>query len=149
MLEQRIENDMKEALKAKQETRLSTLRFLRAALKNARIEKMKDLTDDDVIAVIKKQAKQRNESIEEFKKANRPDLAEKEANELEILKVYLPQELGADQVRAIVKDVITETKASSIKDMGLVMKEAMARAKGAADGKALSAIVKEELSKGA
>jgi len=148
MLKKKIDDDLKEALKAKDAIKVSTLRLLKSAIKNLEIEKQEDLKGEDVVAVIKKQAKQRKDSIEEFKKADRQDLVEKEENELAVLKGYLPEELSQEELAAIVKAAIAQTGASSAKDMGLVIKEVMASAKGRADGKAVSIMVKEELSKG-
>jgi uncharacterized protein YqeY len=147
MLNERIENDLKDALKQKDAIKVSTIRFLKAALQNARIEKQKDLQDDDIVAIIKKQIKQRQDSIAEFKKGNRQDLVDKEAKELELLKAYLPEELKPEEVIAIVKQVISEVKPASIKDTGRVMKEVMAKVKSRADGSLISKIVKEELTK--
>jgi len=147
MLKERIDNDLKESLKAKDESRVSTLRLLKSALKNLEIEKQEELKDEDIVAAIKKQAKQRKDSIEEFKKGNRQDLVEKEAKELAVLKEYLPEEMSQEELAEIVKSAISESGATSAKDMGLVMKEAMAKVGGRADGKAVSAMVKEELLK--
>ena len=149
MLTEKIDNDLRQALKNRDAARVSTLRFLKAALQNAGIEKRGELKDEDVISVIKKQVKQRKESIEEFKKGNRADLVEKETKELEILQGYLPAEINPKELAAIIKAVIAETNALSLKDMGKVIKEVMAKTRGSADGKAVSAMVKEELSKGA
>lgn len=146
MLEGKILNDYKEAMKNKDTAKASTLSFLRAALKNLAIEKKKEkLEDSDVIPVIKRQVKQRQDSIEQFKKGNRADLVEKEEKELQILKSYLPQELPVDEIKAIIKAVITEIGASGPKDMGKVMKEVMAKVAGRADGKLLSTLVREQL----
>ncbi|NQT95016.1 MAG: GatB/YqeY domain-containing protein [Candidatus Omnitrophica bacterium] len=148
MLIERIDNDLKRALKSKDAIKVSTLRFLKAALKNAEIEKKEALKDEDIIVIIKKQVKQRKDSIEEFKKGNRADLAEKETSELNVLKSYLPEELNQEELLVIIKEAISETGASSAKDMGRVIKEVMAKAKGRADGKTVSMLVKGELSKG-
>jgi uncharacterized protein YqeY len=150
MLEDKILNDYKEAMKKKDAVRISTLSFLRAAMKNLGIEKKKDkLEDGDAIAVVKKQIKQRQDSIEQFKNGNRPDLAVKEEKELEILKAYLPKELSADEVRRIIQAALAATGASGIKDMGRVMKEVMAKTAGCADGKLVSDLVKEMLTQSA
>ncbi len=144
MLEEKILNDYKEAMKKRDALRISTLSFLRASMQNLAIEKKKDKLDDpDVIAILRKQIKQRQDSIEQFKKGNRPELAEKEMKELEILKQYLPKELSADELRKIIKDAVAATGATGPKDMGKVMKEVMAKAAGQADGKMVSDLVKE------
>jgi uncharacterized protein YqeY len=148
MLEDKILNDYKEAMKSKDAVKVSTLSFLRAAMKNLGIEKKKDkLEDGDAIAVVKKQIKQRQDSIEQFKKGNRPDLAAKEEKELEILKVYLPEELSAVEVKKIIEEIIAATGASGVKDMGKVMKEVMAKTAHRADGKLVSDLVKERLTR--
>ena len=147
MLREKMDNDFKEALKGKDALKVSTLRLLKAAIKNMEIEKKGELKDDDITVVIKKQAKQRKESIEEFKKANRNKLAEKEEKELEILKAYLPEEISPEKLFEIVKEAIAALGASSPKDIGMVIKEVMAKTKGACDGKLVSAMAKDELLK--
>ena len=147
MLEDKILEDFKNAMKNKDALRVSTLSFLRAQLKNVAIDKKKDKLDDiDVIAVIKKQIKQRQDSIENFKTGNRLDLAEKEQNESDILKLYLPQELSKEELEKIIAEVISATGASTMKDMGKVMKEVTAKIAGRADSKIVSGLVKEALS---
>ena len=147
MLIEKIETDLKDALKSKDQIKVSTLRLLKSALGYLAIEKKDDLKDDDVISVIKKQVKQRKDSIEGFKKGNREDLAQKERSELEILKVYLPKEITPEALSAIIDEAINETGASTPKDMGMVMKAVIAKTKGSADGKTLSSIVNEKLNK--
>jgi len=148
MLEEKIFNDYKEAMKNRDTLKSSVLSFLRAAMMNTAIEKKKkNLDDNDAIAVIKKQIKQRQDSIEQFQKGNRQDLADKESKELEILKSYLPAELSSDEIKKIIEDAILSTGASGIKDMGKVMKEVTAKIAGRADGKLVSDLVRERLSK--
>jgi len=147
MLIEKIEMDLKNAQKSKDQIKVSTLRLLKSAIGYLAIEKKDDLKDDDIIAVIKKQVKQRKDSIEVFKKGNREDLAQKEESELEILKAYLPEEIAPEALGAIIDEAINETGASTPKDMGMVMKAVMAKTKGSADGKAVSSIVNEKLNK--
>lgn len=148
MLEDKIMSDFKEAMKNKEALKQSTLSFLRSQLKNIAIEKKKDKLDDsDVIAAIKKQVKQRLDSIENFKSGGRSDLVEKEEKELKILKTYLPEELSPDELGKIIDEAISTSGASSIKDMGRVMKEVMTKASGRADNKLLSELVKSKLAK--
>ncbi|OGX14773.1 MAG: hypothetical protein A2166_05665 [Omnitrophica WOR_2 bacterium RBG_13_41_10] len=150
MLEEKILNDYKNAMKDKDTLKSSTLSFLRAELMNLAIEKRKKVLEDiDVIIVIKKQIKQHQDSIEQFAKGNRQDLADKEARELRILKSYLPTELPAEEIKKIIEEAITVTGAAGPKDMGRVMKEANAQIAGRADGKLVSDLVKERLSKSA
>lgn len=133
------------ALKAKDKETVSTLRFFLSAVKNKEKDLRRDISDEEVQAVALAQVKQRQDSIEQFEKGDRKDLADKERAELEILKGYIPEQLSDDELRSIVKAAITETGATSMKDMGKLMKAVMAKAKGKADGKAVNAIVKELL----
>lgn len=148
MLEEKILDDFKKAMKDKDTLKVSTLSFLRSELKNAAIDKRKQALDDtEVIAVIKKQIKQRQDSIDKFKQGSRQDLADKETKELEILKLYLPQGVSEEEIRAAVEEVIKATGASSAQDMGKVMKELLAKFSGSADNKLVSEIVKSRLAK--
>ena len=148
MLEEKILNNYKEAMKSRDALKSSTLSFLRAEMINLAIAKKKKVLDDnDTIAVIKKQIKQRQDSIEQFTKGNRLDLADKEAKELEILKSYLPPELPAEEIKKIIEEAIVTTGAQDMKDMGKVMKEAGAKIAGRADGKLVSDLVRERLNK--
>lgn len=150
MLEEKILNDYKEAMKSRDSVRSSVLSFLRAELMNVAISKKKKLLDDnDVVAVIKKQVKQHQDSVEQFRKGNRIDLAEKEERELQILKTYLPPELSADEIKKMIEETVVLISASSIKDMGRAMKEITAKISGRADAKLVSELVRERLSKGA
>jgi uncharacterized protein YqeY len=145
-LKEQIMNDIKEAMKAKQPERLSALRMLQSAVKNKEIELRPGvITDSDIFDVVKKMVKQRKESIEQFTAAGRTDLAEKESAEADMLSHYLPAQLNESQITTIVEDVIKELNASSQKEMGAVMKEAIARCKGAADNKIVSQIIKSKL----
>lgn len=143
-----IDQDLKEAMKAKQAERLAVIRMLKASLKNASIEKggMTYVLDDaTALAIVRKELKKRQDSIEGFEKGNRPDLAAKEKAEAEILQGYLPQPLTPDEITALVAAAITEAGATSKAQMGAVMKVATERAAGRADGKALSAAVAAQL----
>lgn len=145
-LKQQILDDTKTAMKAKEMDRVSTLRFLTSAIKNKEIEvRPNELTDEDVLTVLRKSVKQRQDSIEQYKAANRIDLADKEQAELAIIESYLPQQLSADVIEKFVKEAIAEVGASSMKDMGGVMKVVMAKTQGAADNKIVSEIVKKSL----
>ncbi len=146
MLEEKILNDYKEALKQRDTVRSSTLSFLRAEMMNVAVEKKKKLLDDDdVLAVIRKQIKQRQDSIEQFEKGNRRDLADKEIKEREILKAYLPAQLSEEELRKIIEEIIIATGAQGAKDMGKVMKEVKAKVAQSADGKLVSDLVKKRL----
>ncbi len=148
MLEEKILNDYKEAMKSRDSLRSSVLSFLRADMKNLAVAKKKNALDDnEVILVIKKQIKQRGDSIEQFTKGARLEMAEKESRELEILKTYMPPELSQDEIKKIIEEVITATSASGLKDMGKVMKEVNTKLAGQADGKLVSDLVRERLSK--
>jgi len=144
-LEQRLTDDMKAAMKAGEKETLGVVRRVLAALRNARIEKKADLDEQDEIRVVRSIAKQHKESIEQFRAAGREDLATKEEAELVILSVYLPPEMDEAQLDAIVDEVMAETGASSMKDMGTVIKAVMARTAGQTEGGVVSAKVKERL----
>ena len=146
-LEEKIDADIKEAMKARAEIKLSTLRMLKAGVKNLAIEKKAEkLEDKDVMSIIARQIKQHKDSIDGFTKGNRQDLVDKETAELKILESYMPKMMSADELKIIVKSAIAAVGAKGRADMGKVMKAAMEEAKGAADGKMLSQMVSEELS---
>ena len=148
MLEEKILSDYKEAMKSQDKIKSSTLSFLRAEMMNVAIaKKKKALDDNEVIAVIKKQVKQRQDSIEQFKQGNRQDLVAKEEAELRILKSYLPPELSDEEVKKIIEEAVASTAAVGLKDMGKVMKEVTDKVAGRADGKLVSELVKARLSK--
>jgi len=141
-LQQRIADELKQAMLARDAEKLSTLRLLKSALGYAQIEKKTDqLSDPDIIAVIQKEAKKRRDSIEQYRTGGRPDLADKEARELVVLETFLPQPLSPEELEALIRATIQELSASSKKEMGPVMKAVQAKAAGRADGKAISAIV--------
>ena len=146
--QERIDSDLKEAMKAREAARLGVLRMLKSALKNAAIEKHGvggQLDDAEAMAVLRKHAKQRQDSIESFEKGDRPDLAAKEKDELEMLNAYLPKQLGAGEIAKLVAEAIAEAGATSKAQMGAVMKLLQAKAAGRADGKALSQEVQRQL----
>ena len=145
-LREKILEDIKVAMKNKQPERLSAVRFLQSAIKNREIElRPNAITEQDVVGVIKKMAKQRKDSIAEFEKAGRQDLADKEKFELSVLEEYLPQQMSAEDVAKIVDEVIKAQGATNQKQMGAVMKEVMAKTAGLADGKVISDLVKRKL----
>lgn len=144
-LAKQIEIDYIAAYKAKEQVTLGVLRHLKTAAKNLQVELLRELTDEDIFTVIMKQAKQRQDSIEQFTNAGRNDLAAIEAAELEVLKAYLPQPLSDDELAALVDQTIVETGAAGMKDMGKVMNPIMAGYKGRVDGKKLSSLVREKL----
>jgi hypothetical protein len=148
-LSQRIDSDLKEAMRAKDATRLSVLRMLKSALKYGAIAKPgaeAELSDAEAAQVIRKQVKQRQDSIESFEKGGRTELAEKEREELSILNAYLPQAMSADDVAKVVGETIAEIGATSKSQMGAVMKALQAKVTGRVDGKTLSAEVQKQLS---
>ncbi len=148
-LPERIDSDLKEAMRAKAAQKLSVLRMLKAALKNAAIEKSgadAEMSDADVTQVIRKQVKQRQDSIESFEKGGRAELAAKEKEELSILQSYLPQQMGAEEIADLVRQTISLTNASSKAQMGIVMKAVQEKAAGRVDGKTLSQEVQRQLS---
>jgi hypothetical protein len=146
--QERIDGDLKEAMKARETQRLGVVRMLKSALKNAAIEKYGvtgQLDDAEALAVVRKQVKQRQDSVEGFLKGNRPELAEQENQELAILTAYLPQQLGAEEITKLVAEAISEAGATTRAQMGAVMKIVQAKAAGRADGKALSQEVQRQL----
>lgn len=144
-LKEQLTADMKEAMKAKETLRLGVIRMVRGAVKQQEIDGKKELTEDDVVAVISKELKMRRDSLEEFKKANRADLVEKTQAEIDVLLPYLPAQLSEDEIKAIVQEAIDKTGAASAKDMGKVMGAIMPKVKGKADGKMVNTIVKAML----
>ena len=147
MLEEKIQKDYVEAMKARDPLRSGTVNFLRAQLKNVRINERKEtLTDEEVISVIKKQIKQRQDSIEQFKAGSRADLVEKEEAELKILSSYLPEALSEGEIQTIIQEAKKETGAATMKDMGSLMKAAGAKIQGRADNKLVSELVRKSLS---
>ena len=146
-LKDQIIADMTAAMKAKDAARTSTLRMLKAAITNREKEGGDALTDEDVTKLLRSQMKQRRDSIEQYQKAGRQDLVDKEQAELAVIETYLPQPASPEEIDRAVADAIAETGASSMKDMGAVMKAAMANLAGKnADGKAVSESVKAKLS---
>jgi uncharacterized protein YqeY len=147
MLIEKIDSDLKLAMKERDAARLSALRLLKTAINNKIIKlNTGKLEDKDIIALIRKDVKRHQDSIEQFKKGKRDDLVKKEEAELKVLKSYLPKEASHQEIKEVVKKVIDETKASGKNDFGKVMKQAMEKLKGCADGKAVSGIVNELLS---
>lgn len=150
-LMEQLDADLKAAMLARDEDRKRTLRSVKTAASNALVEKRATegmgaaLSDEEVLKLIAKQASQRRDSITEFSKAGRMELAAQEQAELAILESYLPSQLGANEIRVVVEQVIAETNASGPKDMGLVMRSAMARLQGQADGKLVNQIARELL----
>lgn len=140
---QKIDQDLKDAMKARAEVRLSAIRMIKAALKNRSIDKMGQLSEDEVVGVLSSLAKQRRESIEQFSAAGRTELADKEKQELEVLQAYLPKQLSAGEIDEIIKTAIAECGAASPADIGKVMKIVAPKTKGMADGKAVNQRVKE------
>jgi uncharacterized protein YqeY len=145
-LNEQIVADLTAAMKAKDADRLSTLRMVKSNLMNRKIEKGGDLTDDEVTKALQSLVKQRRDSIEQYEKAGRNELAQKEAAEITVIETYLPQGATADEVNAAVEAAVLETGASSMKEMGNVMKAAIAKLAGkSVDGKAVSEAVKLKL----
>ena len=143
-----IRSQMTDAIRARETQRRDTLRLLIAALDNARIAAGHELSDEDVLVALQREAKQRRESIEEYRKGGRDDLVEAEQRELEIIQGYLPEELTEEELRAAVQEVIAEVGASGAGDLGAVMGPIMQRVRGRADGRQVNAIVRELLAAG-
>lgn len=145
-LKERLMEDMKDAMKKGEQIKLSAIRMVRAGIKNKEIELIRELKDEDVIDVIKTAIKQRKDSFAQFLSGKRMDLAEREKKEIEILSVYLPEQMGEEDIRKRVREVILETGASTSRDMGRIMKLIMPELKGRADGQLINKVVQEMLS---
>src|SRR5881396_1511623 len=147
-IQERIDSDLKDAMRAKDTTKLGVLRMIKSALKYAAIAKSDaeaELSEAEATQVIRKQAKQRRDSIESFEKGGRAELAKKEKEELSILNAYLPQAMSADELAALIRETIAEVGATSKAHMGAVMKALQTRVAGRADGKTLSQEVQKQL----
>lgn len=147
-LRDQIMNDIKDSMRAKDMAKLNALRMVQSAFKNREIElRPEPMSEEEHIAVLKKLAKQRKESIEQYQAANRQDLADAEAAELKLLEQYLPAQMSKEQVEKIVAEVIAAVGATTVKEMGAVMKEVQARTAGTADNKLVSELIKAKLAK--
>ena len=144
-LSEKINNDLKEAMKCKDSFRLSVIRMVKGAMQLAKPNPREELTDDDVITVISKQIKMRNDSIKEFEAAGRSDLVEQNKKEIEILNTYMPKQLTTEELTEIIDKVFEEVKPTSQKDMGLIMKNISPLVKGKADMSLVNKLVKERL----
>lgn len=148
MLKQKVQDELKQAALSRNALKLSVLRMLKSAITYYEIQKGGagyEATDEDVLSVIQKESKQRRDSIEEFKKANRQELVEKETKEFEILQSYLPEQMSEEKIKTLVENAIKQTNAKSMSDIGKVMGILMPQAKGKADGSLVSKIVRENL----
>ena len=145
-LKEKITSDMTAAMKARDADRTSTLRMVKAAIMHREKEGAGELTDEDVLKLLRSQVKQRRDSVEQYKLAGRQDLADKETAEIAVIESYLPQAASAAEIEQAVNDAIAETGATSMKDMGAVMKSVMSKLAGKnADGRAVSEAVKKKL----
>jgi hypothetical protein len=145
-LEERLIEEMKQAMRSGDKLRLSTIRMIRAALKNKEIEVRKKLDEEEIFRVIQSMLRRGEESVEQFRTGGRMDLVEKETKEMEILKSFLPQSLSQEEILTVIDQSIQEIQASSLKDLGKVMKSVMSKLGGKADGKLVNQWVKERLS---
>ena len=146
-LQEKIQSQITEAMRNKDSLRLSVLRMMKSAVKNKEIEKMKPLEEAAVFSVLKSLVKQRKDSVDQFRKGGREELAQKEEAEIKIIEEYLPSAASGEEIRQAIEEAVQETGASSIKDMGKVMKATLARLAGkSADGASVSQMVKEKLS---
>jgi len=144
-LKEKIQKDLKNAMKAKDVFTRDTLRFLMSAIKQVEVDSRKELNDEDIIKIIQKSVKQREEAATQYKDGGREDLYEKEIKEAEILKRYLPKQLSDEELKAQLEVIIKEVGATSIKDMGKVMGVAIKKLAGRADGKRINQMVKKIL----
>jgi len=146
-LQQRLDNDLRGAIKSSDKLKTSALRMLKAAVKYKQTEKNRELSEEEIISVVSTLSKQRRESIDLFLKGGREDLADKEKQELSILQSYLPDQLTPEELDRFIIEAIAESSAEGVKDIGAVMRLVMSRVKGTADGKTVNQRVKELLEK--
>ena len=144
-LSERLNEDMKQAMKSQDKFKLSVIRMIRSSIKNAEIDRRKTLDDNEVLDVLSREIKQRKDSLQEFEKAGRDDLVENLKKEIAIIAEYMPQPLSEEELKAIVRQTIQETGASSKADMGKVMSALMPKVKGRADGKLVNQLVQQFL----
>lgn len=142
---EKIDTDLATAMRASETSKVSVLRMLKSSIKNEQIKLGHELSDDEVMAVLKREAKQRRDSIEQYEKAERDDLADVEKTELEVIKSYLPEQLSEDELTKAVDEVISETGASSPSEMGVVMGAVLKKVGSRADGSMVAKIVRERL----
>lgn len=145
-LKDNIFNDIKEAMRARDKTRLSTLRLITSAIKQIEVDERRELNNDDIIAVLTRMIKQRKDSIGQYTTGNRSDLADKEQAEINIIQTYLPEQLTDDEINAMIKQAIADTGAESMKDMGKVMGKLKTQLQGRADMGQVSTKIKARLS---
>ncbi len=145
-LQERLSEDLKDAMRQKDETRRSTIRFIRAAVQNQEIDKREALSDDEIIGVLSRLVRQHQESIVEFKKADRHDLVGKEEAELRIIREYMPEQISEEDLAQLAREAISQTGASGPSDMGKVMGILMPQVRGRADGSQVSSVVRKLLS---
>ncbi|WP_300278332.1 GatB/YqeY domain-containing protein [Peptacetobacter sp.] len=144
-LKQKLQEDLKTSMKNKDTLRKSVITLIRSSIKQIEVDKRIELNDEDIIDIISKQLKQRNDSLEQFLEAGREDLVEETRSEIQVLKEYLPQQLSEQELNEIVKQTISEVGATSMKDMGKIMSVIRPKTKGRADGKLINKLVKENL----
>ncbi len=144
-VKERLKSDLKDAMKAKDVFKRETIRFLMSALKQVEVDERRELSDDDIYKIIQKSIKQREDAAKQYKEAGREELYEKEIAEAKLIKIYLPKQLNQDELTKIVKELIEQSGATGIKDMGSVIKLTLDRVGNSADGKSVSAIVKSLL----
>ena len=144
-IKERIQDDLKTAMKSGDTQRREILRLLMSAFKQVEVDRRTTLSDDDAIDLLGSEAKKRREAIEEMTRAGRTELAAQEQYELEVIESYLPEQLGRDEIARIVDEAIAETGASGVRDMGRVMRAGMPRVRGQADGKMVSEVVRQKL----
>ncbi|BBH21285.1 hypothetical protein Back11_26300 [Paenibacillus baekrokdamisoli] len=144
-LSERLNDDMKQAMRSQEKFKLTTIRMVRASIQNLEIDLKRSLEDSEVIDILSREIKQRKDSLQEFEKAGRDDLAKDVAAEIEIISVYLPQQLTEEEIKVIVQQTIQETGASSKAEMGKVMSALLPKVKGRADGKLVNTFVQQFL----
>ncbi|SET41503.1 hypothetical protein SAMN05660297_02333 [Natronincola peptidivorans] len=144
-LKERLTNDLKEAMKNKQQLRKNVITLIRSDIKQTEVDKRVELQDQDIIEIVSRQLKQRKDAVDEFQKGGRDDLVQETQEEISILLEYLPEQMSEEEVANVVKETISEIGANSMKDMGKVMAAVIPKVKGKADGKIVNQIVKQQL----
>jgi len=145
-LKERLQKDMVEAMKSRNNIKVGVIRLIRGMIRKLEIDQKKDLTDDDIIGVLSNAAKQRREAIKAYTEGGRDDLVDEEEAELAVIEIYLPEALSTDELEKIIVEIIAETGAATMKDIGKVMPKVMQKVKGRANGSEVQAIVQSKLS---
>jgi len=144
-LKEQLKNDMKEAMRAKEIVKRDTIRAINTMIKQIEVDERKELSDEDIVVLMQKAIKQRNEAIEQYQSAGRDDLVAKEQSEVDVINLYMPKQLSDEELESALREIVADVGATSMKDMGKVMGAAKAKIGGGADGKRINEMVKKVL----